>query len=165
MNIELRSVNYAAFASEETSCFEAAVWIDGERAGTARNDGHGGCNFYHPPQLGVRLDAYAKTLPPLKSEYFPEGLEQDADILIGDLLNDWQVRRALKRALSNKLLFTKPWQPGKVYETKRLSKAHVHLMANAEWVAQQTSRLGGEKCLNALPFDDAVAIYRQAVGG
>lgn len=44
--IILKNLKYAAFASEETSCFSATVYVDGKRLCTARNDGHGGCDSY-----------------------------------------------------------------------------------------------------------------------
>lgn len=51
--IILKNLKYAAFASEETSCFSATVYCDGKRLCTARNDGHGGCDSYDalsPPE-------------------------------------------------------------------------------------------------------------------
>ena len=50
MKITVKNLKVAEFASEETLCFTATVYIDGKMAFTAKNDGHGGCNFYH----GVR---------------------------------------------------------------------------------------------------------------
>ena len=44
--IILKNLKYAAFASEETSCFSATVYCDGKRLCTARNDGRGGCDSY-----------------------------------------------------------------------------------------------------------------------
>jgi hypothetical protein len=78
MKIELKNVKYAAFASQETSCFEATVYIDGKRAGKVRNEGHGGPNIwdnYDTFDIVDRLDAHAETLPPMPSDYFPDGLE------------------------------------------------------------------------------------------
>ena len=46
MKITVKNVKVAEFASEETLCFEATVYIDGVRAFTAHNDGHGGCDMY-----------------------------------------------------------------------------------------------------------------------
>jgi hypothetical protein len=40
--IELKGLVRSAFASEETHCFAAVVWLNGRRVGEARNDGHGG---------------------------------------------------------------------------------------------------------------------------
>lgn len=102
-NVELRNVKCAAFASQETSCFAATVYIDGEKQGTVENDGHGGCNFYHPFSIQDKLAAIAATLPDI--QFDGQTLKQDADILIGDLLNAYLQKRDLKRLCSKKTLF------------------------------------------------------------
>lgn len=63
MKIELRNVRHAAFASQETECFTASVWIDGRREGTVENSGAGGPMMFHPFALEERLEAHAATLP------------------------------------------------------------------------------------------------------
>lgn len=46
--IQLKNVKYAAFASEETHCYEASVYFDNKKVGTVSNDGHGGCDYQYP---------------------------------------------------------------------------------------------------------------------
>lgn len=46
--IQLKNVKYAAFASEETHCYDASVYFDGKKVGTVKNDGHGGCDYQYP---------------------------------------------------------------------------------------------------------------------
>lgn len=55
MKIEIRGIKYSGFASQETNCIEATVYIDGVRSGTVRNDGHGGCNYFHPHERHTKL--------------------------------------------------------------------------------------------------------------
>jgi hypothetical protein len=43
---ELKNVKIAEWASEETTCFDATLYINGKRIGTCGNDGQGGCNRY-----------------------------------------------------------------------------------------------------------------------
>jgi hypothetical protein len=102
--VQLRGVKYAAFASQETHCFSATVYIDGVKEGVVENDGHGGSNFYHPHEVQTKLDAVAATLPDVE---FGDGqsIKQDADILVGDLMNGWLEMRELKRLCSRKTLF------------------------------------------------------------
>lgn len=47
-NLRLTVKNYkiAEWASEETDCYTASLYLDGKRIGTAQNDGHGGADFY-----------------------------------------------------------------------------------------------------------------------
>jgi hypothetical protein len=110
MKIELKNVKHSEFASRETDCFQASVYIDGKKAGTVENDGQGGCNHYNPWKLADTLNAYAKTLPPDVYEYQGEThtLEQDADILIGDLLNKHLRHKREKALCRNKTLFRIP---------------------------------------------------------
>lgn len=41
MKVELKNIKIAKFASEETLCFEATIYIDGKRSGTVKNNGWG----------------------------------------------------------------------------------------------------------------------------
>lgn len=44
--VEIKNLKYAAFASEETSCFEGTVYVDGKRFCMASNQGQGGPDSY-----------------------------------------------------------------------------------------------------------------------
>jgi hypothetical protein len=108
MKIELKNIKHAAFASQETECFTATVYIDGQRCGEVSNEGHGGCNSYHPHDLHDKLNAYAATLPDVDvptSGPKPLTIKQDADILVGDILADELERRQLKRLCGRSTLF------------------------------------------------------------
>jgi hypothetical protein len=154
MNIELRNVKYAAFASEETACFSAAVFIDGKRVGEVSNDGHGGCHRYSSFELEDRLDAHAKTLPPIKKDWCPEGLQQTADILIDRALDYALMARDLKRCLKDRLVFVRD---GKVFRSKRLPPdALAQALANP---ARALAQFKATALLNALPFDEALALF------
>jgi hypothetical protein len=67
MKIELKKLHINERFSEETTMFQADVYINGEQAAYANNDGHGGCTFYHPYEgkrgLIEQAEAYCKTLP------------------------------------------------------------------------------------------------------
>lgn len=166
MKIELRNVKHAAFASEETDCFTATVYLDGKRVGEVSNAGKGGCNEYHPHELEKRLNEYAKTLPQtdigcdVGGSGSPVMIEQDADTVIGTLLHDWMLRRDLTRALSRKVLFTRPGQTS-VYETKALKKETIaHAIGPNH--ARTLEQFKADRILNCLPFDEALTIYRSA---
>ena len=66
MKIELKNLKYAEFASQETHCFEASLYVDGKRIGVVANDGQGGCNGYTPHTAWETINEYAKTLPSKK---------------------------------------------------------------------------------------------------
>ena len=46
--IELKNIKYAAFASEETNCYKATLYVDGKRFAYLSNDGHGACDRQEP---------------------------------------------------------------------------------------------------------------------
>jgi hypothetical protein len=46
--IELKSVKFSEWNSEETNCFQAMVYFNGKRAGMASNEGRGGCTWVRP---------------------------------------------------------------------------------------------------------------------
>jgi len=100
MKIELKKISHNARLSEETPAFAADVWIDGKKAGEARNDGHGGSNVYYPWALADQINDYAKTLPRRPFGFGMEGdYQPDADAVIFDLLDEHLVAKDLKRML------------------------------------------------------------------
>ena len=42
--IELKNIKYAAFASQETSCYQGTLYVNGKRFANVSNEGHGGCD-------------------------------------------------------------------------------------------------------------------------
>jgi hypothetical protein len=161
MKIELRAVKYAAFASEETSCFEATIWVDGKRAGTADNEGRGGHTHIHPRELEKTLDAYAATLPRIvtniKADDEPGGFftyQPDGAGVIDDLLHDHLTARDLTRALKRHVMFLRE---GKCYQTKHHASLAFDTPAA---LAASLASLKASQILNALPFADALAIYK-----
>jgi len=105
MKVEIKNVKYSKFASQETNCFEATVYIDGKKEGMVSNSGQGGCNMYHPSSLGTRLDEYARTLPDIDVSHFHNDggvhtMKQSADTVIDDLLEKaLQKKRYAKKTL------------------------------------------------------------------
>lgn len=106
MQIELRRISYSAALSQETAAFSAEIWIDGELAFRARNEGAGGADFYH--QMGRRtvaeVDAWLadNRLP----RYLDENLacDHDLEIEVSDLLIRAVESRRLKRLLRTNLV-------------------------------------------------------------
>lgn len=163
MKIELRNVKHAAFASQETPCFSAAVFIDGKKAGEASNQGHGGPNHIQPRSLEDALTAHAATLPDVATDYEIDGkpfsLRPTADYLISEAFTDWATERDLSRLLKGKLVFIKG---GKILATKKIDPATLKvLLADGDNLRQ---RHGADVVLNALPFAEALDLYRKHFG-
>lgn len=157
MNITLRNVSYNAKLSEETSAFTATLLIDGEVCGIVSNDGHGGANRYSDRASAARLDAYGKTLPPMLA--YDMSLTWDADMLVGDALEGWSAERDLRRLLRRKLVYTMP--DGKLYGRVMATEALVRLTESAKHSADLMASHGCKVVLNALPFAEALTLFRK----
>lgn len=163
MQIVLKNVKYVASMSEETHCFSASVYIDGVKAGEVSNRGYGGPNEYSSDELQARLDEHGKTLPPHVSEIKdddgnPMVLEIDAEIIIGELMNDYLTEKDLKRLLANRIVFTKLNETG-TYETKTLNKVQLtNHLNNPDNIKKQIKGL--DQILNLLDFDEALKLFK-----
>lgn len=109
MKIELKNLKYSAFASHETDCFEATLYVDGKKSGRVWNDGQGGSHGYEDWEVAKKIDAYAKTLPEVDiSEYFNDGethtIPQSAETLIAELVQHW----LQKKQCANKVMYRIP---------------------------------------------------------
>ncbi len=106
MKIELRRISYNAALSQETAAFTADVWIDGELAFHARNQGTGGADFYH--QVGrwteAQVDAWLKANRPPRLLGGDIACDHDLEIEVSDLLTRAVEGRRLKRLLRTNLV-------------------------------------------------------------
>jgi hypothetical protein len=155
MNIELKNVKHSQFASHETNCFEASIYIDGKKAGTAENSGQGGCTSISPNTLYHTIKAHTDTLPP--TMYHGMTLEQTPDGLIDDMLTEWLYARDLKKAMTKRIVFTRK---GKMMETTSMPPDKLAPFLKNPSLAKI---LDADQVLNFLPFDAALQLYRQGV--
>jgi len=153
MKITLKNFKYSEFASHETHCFEASVYIDGKRAGIASGDGNGGCMTIHPHALRDKIDAYARTLPPVT--YDEITVEQDAETILGVLITQTLIERDLNRYL----------RTGVVWLTNqreiKFRKMPANLLSGELKKPDLSTRL--KDCaaiLNVLPHADALRLFK-----
>jgi len=163
MKIELKNIKYSDFASEETNCYEATIYIDGKKMGTVNNGGKGGCDNIYPYEVETMINRYAKTLPVRKLGFIdPQtGKEfecpQSAETIFGDLMDDYLCGKDLKKALKTKILFMRDKQ---VWETKRMD-AIVFKATLAKGNDELMKNLKAEVILNFLPMDKALQLYKE----
>lgn len=162
MKIELKNIKYSEFASHETSCYEATIYIDGQKVGTVENDGQGGTDNVHPWSVAQQIDAYAATLPKIVCSFEdpatgkPAEMSQNHETIFNDILNDWLSAKDLKRAMAKRILFVK--EDGRLYETKAQKAEELRLTLSIDSLAK---RLGATAILNLMPFDQALKTYKQ----
>lgn len=163
MEIEIKNVKYAEWASDETSCFSATVYIDGKRAGVVHNEGMGGPNFYDPYTLEQQLEKHAKTLPPTPFTYMSGGeevtqqLPQSADGIIDDLLVQHLYSRDLKRHMKDRIVFV---QNDEIRITKKLAPGFMR-----DWLmnSELPKKLNSSTIFNLMPFAEALQTYMSIV--
>jgi hypothetical protein len=158
MKIELKNIKHSEFASHETNCYEATIYIDGKKAGIVENDGRGGCDSVHPFELAVKIDEYAKTLPKMSIGTGSNAveIEQNYETIFGDLLAEWLHAKDLKRALSRYVMFTR--DDGRLYQSAGMKKD-----ALAKYLSEPKlpEAIKSKEILNLMPFDKALQIYKQ----
>jgi hypothetical protein len=131
MKIALKNVKIARFASEETTCFRATIYVDGRRAGEVSNGGHGGPNEYHfaDRDLERRFEAFCQSQPPLPPHPdYPElgGLPMSTDLYLSLLLEQYEERKELERACKGKTAYRlKGDKPGTFWSLKAPYSARV----------------------------------------
>ena len=158
MNIELKGLKHLASMSEETPCFTATVWIDGKKAGSVKNSGHGGCNFYTPHDLQATLETYAQTLPPLTIS--GTTIEQSADIVIGEAFDAYLRRRDLIKLLRGQIVTIKD---GKLYgqRLKGITDVMPILQHREKDIRKVLGIADDAPIVNLMSFDEAMEVYRQ----
>lgn len=195
--LELRNVKHAEFASQETNCFEAVLYVDGQRFAHVENEGHGGADHFTPANKGqnygafrVALAALALRINPLAvatyaeipasedaeddaeheidlaRDYFKRGVHTYDSVMegaVGQLLADWLTAKDLKRLLGRKLVVR--CKDGKLLtwsSTNPEAKKNPLLILPGVRATCEKRENPITDVLNALPFEQAVEIYRAA---
>lgn len=159
MKIELKSIKYAAFASEETSCYSATLWVDGKKIGDVSNEGHGGCDRFHGDQAAyAAADAWCKANLPqwtINGEPGDTPFPTDLEMHCGALLEEFLIGRDMDSGLRTKALFTDPDRPG-LFSVAYRGK----IKPDARLFASVLDKTPGAVILNTLPRAEAIAIFK-----
>ena len=162
MKLELKNIKHTAWASHETHCYQASLYVEGKPVAVVGNDGQGGCDYeYDHPKCKADYRAtmravhdYFKSLPKTDaSDIFPEGLEQCLEYWCADQVNNFLVSRELKKKLKSHVLFQFKYKDG-IYQSK-----YHPTVTDGDWVINKQA---GEtrRILNDMPFADALVIWK-----
>lgn len=111
--VTVKNVKEAKFMSEETMCFNASVYFDGKRVGTAENRGHGGETMIFPvkgknSELAA-AEKWAKDQPAQEWEVEwqdePMIVETTLEILVDELVAKFLDDKVWKRKCRKKTYF------------------------------------------------------------
>jgi len=157
MKIELKNLKHSVFASQETLCFDASVYVNGVKLGTVSNIGNGGATriYLSPGTQGLmkEVEAYCKTLPPLTNIDSINPIQMDFELHI-DLLVEREVhKKKLVSAMKNKIIVST--KPGEIM-TVTLKKG---VKLTDEIIALYQSKNPDFIVLNTLPLDEALKLF------
>lgn len=162
--IELKKISHNERLSEETNCFSADVYINGEKVAHAQNRGNGGSTDIHPYE-GMReklqeAELWAKSLPPHTSELGP--LDSDLELVIDNLLCDHLVEKT-KAKFAKRLL--KDMEKGICYGTESSYelfwwKSHTI----AQMLASENARAVLQKKVDELKADGKKILNTNLIG-
>jgi len=158
MKFTLKKIRYMASLSQETSCYSADLYVDGKKIGEVANDGHGGPDSFHGDQAAYAMASawVAENHPPLVfGENDEHSVKADIEIVCGQLLDDHLLGKALKKELKRSVLYQAAGKKGlmqiKFKRVTSVTDGHIEHVQK---------KYPDAKILNALPFDEAMEIYK-----
>jgi len=107
MKIELKNINHSEFASHETFCYEANLYVEGKPFAHVRNDGQGGADYLYRDDRFLDGEAWNKCHALLKihcADKFRWELgdgwrEGSIETACHELMTDYLIRKDLNKAL------------------------------------------------------------------
>lgn len=100
MKLELKKIKVNLAFSEETTMFNAELFVDGKLVAYAKNDGHGGSTHIEvvkgQEDAFDKASSYAKSLPPIKST-FTNDLAMDLEFWINIEVDNFVNERELTK--------------------------------------------------------------------
>ena len=171
VKLEVKNITYYERGSEETPCYNATVYVNGKKAVEVSNDGQGGCDRQHTYpecQFDIRqIDKWCvEKFGQETWEYNGNTYSTDLDLehYCHQELYKWIDTKALKKEMKKQYLCvdkkddreflvtfikTSPSSPQKDHAFENhLKSKYPHMIG---------------KCLNFLPFDEALEIYKEYV--
>ena len=160
MELQLKSIKYTEWMSEETLCFTANLYVDGKVFAEVSSQGHGGSTDFRPhPKFKTEgatyfyrklkeVEAHCEAMPNLEPcELFDEGLPMGLELWCNMEVEAFLARRDLKRKLKSHVLFQMQGKDG-IYQSK-----YHPTVTDGTWK-------NGRRILNDMPEAAALDIWR-----
>mgnify|MGYP003137421647 CR=1 FL=1 len=168
----VKNVKYSDFASHETLCFQCSLYWDGVKVAMAENDGRGGETFvsFDDRKTEEKVRAWEQKQPKIvtdlpsnndEDEFFsyPFSIEGAIDTLVGEFLQQRDLKRLLKREL---VLQDNTLPAGDYYGWKLKNYPDLTPAQLAKRILTKWDPVKKPVVLNLLPLDEAEAIWRKA---
>ena len=164
MNIELKNVKHYESMSEETYCFEASLYVDGERVGAVSNRGIGGCHDYDfDSKTETKLNEWCKANLPKWSMFDDEEYDTDLELHISNLVTEFLDSKHLKSLLNKAVMVMDDrCQVGEAFEwkfSKYKGRPKADVVRGVMNVVNKREEFVNPVVLNAMPFKDARSVY------
>jgi len=168
--LEVKNLSHYARGSEETPCYNATVYINGKKAIEIKNEGRGGMDYQdvYPEMYDIFPDKNilkmanewcVKTFGQESFKFMADGKEEtctydiDLEHHCHNELYKWLDTKTLKRDLKKQYLFVENGQlMGYKKNANDTDTAFKHFFEKNH---------PNEKCLNFLPFDDALKLFKE----
>lgn len=157
MKIELKNIKHSAFASQETYCYKASLYVDGSKIGVVSNDGHGGADYFEGDRQAFKnADEWLQKNERLALEQLGTDVPMDMESKCAELVSYFLAMRDYKSKAKKCILFTKQGSDA-VFVT---NNTPAQIPQFKEFAKKQPVKL--DKILNELPDDEALKIYMKA---
>ena len=164
MKLELKNIKHTQWASEETHCYQAALYVDGKPVAIVSNDGHGGCDrdYDHPKFKGdyratmKAVHDYFKTLPNTDAcDLFPDGMAQELEFWCSDQVNEFLNKKHIMSNVKRILKKVSFMQDGKLMQFGTNVKPSTMTF---QQIRRHDTSLKDVKFLNEMTLDEVATI-------
>lgn len=149
MKLELKSIKHSAFASEETHCFQANLYVDGKVLADVSNNGRGGPDRVMPhPKSKLTPNSFHDKVWEIGDYLTTLTIPQDLEDWVGDAVNEYLDTKVLRAKMRTHLVVEVEGKAA-VFTTKGLTAK-----TDGGWHK-------GYRILNHMPFADALVIWKE----
>lgn len=158
MKLQLKNIKHTEWASEETNCYQASLYLDDKPLAIVDNEGRGGCDRQnqHPSfkrenfrkdffDVMRDVDAYFLSLPRKKCDDLDFEFDMDLEFWCGEQVTRWLYAKELKRHLKKGSM---------IKEGKNMYTWTRHLTSEVLKKHHPDAII-----FNDLPFEEALDIY------
>ena len=163
MKLELKNIKHANWASQETACYDATLYIDGQPFAIVSNDGRGGADYVDrdPRFKGNWSETLEEAEQYCREAYKFKGykgtwLNGSLEIACGALLDAHLNRKHYKKLLRQVCFLT---EEGELLSFPKRIKPEPSIY---DTIREARDDLKNVTFLNELSFDDAVAKIKSA---